>query len=148
MVSKKIKILYLISISIFITYLLLLLFNYSNISETVVSHININGKADGHSNKNSLFISTGVNLAILILIWFLIKSPQSANYPIEINDENRDSVYKKMQLFLSFVAILCTAFFSYMIFKAINKQVEYIYLIGYITITPILTVLLFKNKNA
>lgn len=148
MVSKKIKILYFISISIFITYLLLLLFNYSNISETVISHININGKVDGHSNKNSLFISTGVNLAILILIWLLIKSPQSANYPIEINDKNRDSVYKKMQLFLSFVAILTTAFFSYMIFKAINKEVEFIYLIGYITITPILTVLFFKNKNA
>jgi hypothetical protein len=52
-----------------------------------------------------------------------------------------------MQLFLSFVAILTTAFFSYMIFKAMNKQVEFIYLIGYITITPILTVLFFKNKD-
>lgn len=147
MVSKKVKILYFISISIFITYLILLLNNYSNISETVDSHININGKVDGHSNKNSLFISTGVNLAILILIWLLIKKPQSANYPIEINDDNRESVYKKMQLFLSIIALFTTAFFSYMIFKALHIEKEFLYLISYVTITPILTLVFFNTKK-
>lgn len=147
MVSKKVTLLFLINISVFITYLTLLVFNYSNISETVVSHINIYGKIDGYSNKISLFISAGINLAIVILIWFLIKRPQYANFPLEINNRNRESVYKKMQLFLSIIAILTSTSFSYMIFKAIHIEKEFIYLTLYIILTPIFALVFFKDKN-
>lgn len=147
MVSKKIKILYLISLSIFLTYLLLLFYHYSNIPQTVASHMDITGKVDGYSNKNSLLISSGVNLLILVVLGLLIKSPKSANYPIEITDENRESVYKKMQFFLSILAIITTSIFSYMVFKAIGFEKNFIYLIIYLISTPIFTLLYFGRDK-
>src|SRR6187402_2694565 len=122
MVSQKIKVLFFISLSIYFTYILLLFSHYSNIPETVASHININGKVDGYSNKNSLWISSSVNLLILGVLGLLIKSPKSANYPVVITNENRESVYKKMQFFLAIIAIITTSVFSYMVFKAIGYE--------------------------
>ncbi|GAA3755094.1 DUF1648 domain-containing protein [Flavobacterium ginsengiterrae] len=143
MVSKKIKLLYLISISIFLTYLVLLLYHYSEIAQTVASHVDITGKVDGYSSKKSLLISSGVNLLILLFIGFLVKNPQSANYPVEITDENRESLHKKMQFFLCIIAIITTSVFSYMTFKAIGMEKNFIYLILYLIIAPLITILYF-----
>jgi uncharacterized membrane protein len=146
MVSKKIKILFLISLSIFLTYILLLFYHYSSIPDVVASHIDISGKVDGYSTKNSLLISSGVNLLILVVLGLLIKSPKSANYPVEITDENRESVYKKMQFFLSITAIITTCVFSYMVFKAIGFEKNFMYLIIYLIATPIITILYFRRE--
>lgn len=147
MVSKKVKILYLISLSIFLTYLLLLLYHYSDISQTVASHIDITGKVDSYSNRISLLISSGVNLLILVFIGFLIKNPKSTNYPVEITDKNRESAYKKMQFFLCIIAIITTSVFSYMVFKAIGLEKNFIYLITYLTITPLFTIFYFERDK-
>ena len=147
MVSKKIKILFLISLSIYFTYNLLLFSHYSNIPETVASHININGKVDSYSNKNSLWISSSVNLLLLGVLGLLIKNPKSANYPVEITNENRESVYKKMQFFLAIIAIITTSVFSYMVFKAIGFEKNFIYLIIYLITAPVFTILYFKRDK-
>lgn len=145
MVSKKIKLLYLVSLSIFLTYIFILFYNYSSIPETVASHIDISGKVDAYNNKSSLFISSSVNLLILVVLALLIKSPQSANYPVEITDANRESLYKKMQFFLSITAIIITSIFSYMVFKAIGLEKKFLYLIIYLIATPISLILYFEK---
>lgn len=145
MVSKKIKLLCLISLSIFFTYILLLLYNYSSIPETVASHIDISGKVDAYSNKNSLLISSSVNLLILVVLALLIKSPKAANYPVEITDANRESIYKKMQFFLSITAIIVTSIFSYMVFKAIGLEKNFLYLIIYLIAAPFSLILYFEK---
>ncbi|SFD40505.1 DUF1648 domain-containing protein [Flavobacterium phragmitis] len=147
MVSKKIIILYLIALSIFSIYILLLFSNYSEIPETVASHIDITGKVDGYSHKNSLCISSIVNLFILVFLGLLIKNPKYANYPVELTDENRENVYKKMQLFLVVIAIITTLVFSYMIFKAIGLEKNYIYLIIYVITVPIFTIIYFGRSK-
>ncbi|WP_420842742.1 DUF1648 domain-containing protein [Flavobacterium humidisoli] len=147
MVSKKVKLLYLISISVFLTYLLLLLYHYSEIAQTVASHVDITGKVDGYSSKKSLLISSGVNLLILVFIGLLIKNPKSANYPVEITDGNRESMYKKMQLFLCLIAIITTSVFSYMVFKAIGLEKNFIYLILYLIIAPLIAILYFGRDK-
>lgn len=111
--------------------------------------MDITGKVDKYSNKNSLLISSGVNLVIIVFLGFLIKNPKSANYPVEITDKNRESVYKKMQLFLCIIAIITTSVFSYMVFKAIGLERNFIYLIIYLTITPLFTIFYFgKDKKS
>ena len=75
MVSKKIKIIFLISISIFITYLILLIQNYSEIPELITTHIDIKGQTDKQGSKNNLWIASSVNLGLLLIIGFLIKKP-------------------------------------------------------------------------
>jgi uncharacterized membrane protein len=146
MLSKKIKILYFISFSIFITYVLILYLNYSEISEIVSTHINIKGETDGYGKKNSLWITSSINLVIILVIGFLIKNPHLANYPNEITNENRESMYRKMQLFLVVLGIIATSIFSYMVFKALNYGQYFIYLVSYLIISPLITLIYFKNE--
>lgn len=52
-----------------------------------------------------------VNSGVLILMFFLIKSPKYANYPVELNDENRNSAYLKLRYFLSILSVLTSISF-------------------------------------
>jgi uncharacterized membrane protein len=146
MPSMKIKTLYFISFSVFITYVSLLYLNYSGISETISTHLNIKGETDSYGPKSSLWITSGVNLIALLFIGFLIRKPHLANYPIEITDKNRESTYRKMQLFLAILSIIMTAIFAYMIFKALNYNQLFIYLVAYLISSPLIVLIYFKNE--
>lgn len=147
MVSKKKIILYAISLSIFLIYILMLLLHYSEIPEIAASHLDIKGKVNGYSSKSSLWISSGVNLLILAVMGLLIKKPEYANYPFEITDKNRENAYKKMQLFLAVIAIITTAFFSFMVFKAVGFEKNFLYLILYAVAAPIFAVFYFRGAE-
>jgi len=147
MVSKNIKIIFLISISIFITYVIILFSNYSEISDVVNTHINIKGEVDGQGSKKNLWIASLVNLLVLSLIGFLIKKPHLANYPVEITEKNKDNIYKKMQFFLGIIAIITSASFAFMIFKATNLTDYYIYLILFLILFPLVIIYYFNKKN-
>ena len=146
MVSKKIKIIFLISISIFITYLILLIQNYSEIPELITTHIDIKGQTDEQGSKNNLWIASSVNLVLLLIIGFLIKKPHLANFPIEITEKNKDTAYKNMQIFLSILSIIISCAFAYMIFKAINYTHNYFYIMSALIFLP-LTILFFIKKK-
>lgn len=57
MVSKKIKYIYTIGISIFLIYSYFLINNYSKIADTVVTHIDYTGNPDGFGEKYHLIIA-------------------------------------------------------------------------------------------
>ena len=146
MVSKKIKIIFLISISIFITYLILLIQNYSEIPELITIHIDIKGQTDEQGSKTNLWIASSVNLGLLLIIGFLIILPHLANFPIEITEKNKDVAYKNMQIFLSILSIIISCAFAYMIFKAINYTHNYFYIMSALILLP-LTILFFIKKK-
>lgn len=146
MVSKKVKIIFFISVSIFITYLILLILNYSEIPELITTHVDITGETDRQGNKDNLWTATVVNFALLLIIGFLIKKPHLANFPIEITENNKDSAYRKMQLFLSAISILISCVFAYMIFKAINYTHYYFYIMTALIAFPLSTLLFFKKE--
>ncbi|OIV43134.1 hypothetical protein BKM63_02665 [Flavobacterium johnsoniae] len=125
---------------------MVLIENYNKISDIVPSHIDITGKIDQYSNKKSLIVITIVNIIILSFIWLLIKKPHLANYPLEITEVNKVSIYKKMQVFLAIIAIITTSAFSYLIFKTVHYENEFIYFLFYIIISPLLVLLFFNNK--
>ena len=61
MVSKKIKYIYTIGVSVFLTYAYFLISNYGKISDTVVTHIDYSGNPDGYGEKYNLIIALLVN---------------------------------------------------------------------------------------
>jgi uncharacterized membrane protein len=146
MVSKKIKMIFLISISIFITYLILLIQNYSEIPELITTHIDIKGQTDDQGGKNNLWIASSVNLGLLLIIGFLVQKPHLANFPVEITEKNKDIAYKNMQIFLSILSVIISCAFAYMIFKAINYTHNYFYIMSTLILFP-LTILFFIKKK-
>lgn len=120
MVKKNILVLFIISISILFFNCYYTFSNYSSIPNEIVTHIDINGNADAFGNKIHLIFAMIANAIFLGVIFFFIKYPKYANYPVEINEQNKDSVYYKMQLFLAVISIITSLVFSYMIFQALN----------------------------
>jgi len=149
MVSKKIKILNAISFSIVLIYSVFLFENYNNISKKVVTHINIKGEADAFGDKIHLIYATIANCIILLLILFFVYKPQYANYPVEVDNDNKEVLYKKMQFFLSIISIITSVIFSYMIFSALEPESKksFYLIIIYAIITPLVAVFLFRNKR-
>lgn len=61
-----------------------------------------------------------ITIEIVCAIGYLIGRPDILNFPIDINNNNRDSAYRKMQIFLSITAIIVSDLFSLIIFDAIG----------------------------
>ncbi len=147
MVSKKIKYIYTIGLSVFLTYTCFLIKNYSKIANTVVTHIDYSGNPDGYGEKYHLIVALAVNAVLLIVMGLLIKNPKYANYPVEITDENRNSVYEKMRYFMSFLSIVVSIIFSVMIYKAIGYKTNKVLLISISLCAPLLIVILLFKTN-
>lgn len=146
MISRKIKILYLIPYSVLFTYVMILIWHYPSIPEMVVTHIDITGKPDAFGEKYHLWIATGVNALLLLFIGLAMKNPHRANIPVEITEENKEKVYKNYQLFLSILGIITSGTFSYMIIKAIGNFEVFTYLLIYLILSPFVVLLFLKDK--
>jgi uncharacterized membrane protein len=148
MVSKKIKIVFFISISILIATIGLLLFYYNSLPDKALSHTNFKGEIDGYDDKIHLWIATAFNIFILLFIWYLIRHPEKANYPIEVTEKNKTAIYFKMRAFLSILAIIVSTVFSIMVLTSLKIEIKLIlYLLVSLISIPIIGLLFFKTKT-
>ncbi|WP_164126232.1 hypothetical protein [Sphingobacterium luzhongxinii] len=100
------------------------LFNiYNMLNDDVITHLDFSGSPDKKGEKIHLIYGLLVNLGVLILMYFLIKHPKYANYPVEINDENRSSAYLKMRYLVSILSLITSTSFLWMILIQEVKKV-------------------------
>ena len=82
-----------------------------------------------------------------MVLAFIIKNPKYANYPIEITDENRNSIYEKMRYFMAILSIVVSIIFSIMTYKAIGYETKKVLLLTIsLCVPPLILILLFKSK--
>ena len=87
---------------------------FLNLPETIPTHFNIKGIADGYGNKNDIWMLPLLNLITYLGLTLLITKvkPHHYNYPIKVTEENAPIVYGlslKMLVWLNFgIAILFT----------------------------------------
>ena len=103
------------SILLFITSSIGLAVLYHDLDDRIITHIDFSGSPDNWGDKIHLIYGLLVNVGILLILFFLIRHPRYANYPVALNDENRDSAYLKMRYFLSILAVLTSLSFLWMI---------------------------------
>ena len=84
MEKRNIIIVYLTALSVLITYTAILYINYDSIKEIIPTHINYKGNIDGYDSKYQLWIASGIKLLLLLMVGYVLKNPQKANYPVEI----------------------------------------------------------------
>lgn len=91
-----------------------LLANYSVLPETIPTHFNAAGEADGFGNKSSIFMLLAIATVFYIVLSVLNRYPHIYNYPIRITSENALRQYshatrlirwQKLGLILVFAAI-------------------------------------------
>lgn len=80
--------------------------NYKSLPQVIPTHFDVEGKADNFGNKKWFFFTPILSIIFYIGIFFLIRSPESANFPVEITDENRDVQFFIMNFFIRWLFLL------------------------------------------
>lgn len=80
--------------------------NYKSLPQVIPTHFDVEGKADNFGNKKWFFFTPILSIIFYIGILFLIRSPESANFPVEITDENRDVQFFIMNFFIRWLFLL------------------------------------------
>lgn len=85
--------------------------NYKALPQRIPTHFDVEGKADNFGNKKWFFFTPILSVIFYIGIFFLIHSPESANFPVEITDANRDVQFFIMNFFIRWLLLLVTLIF-------------------------------------
>lgn len=152
MEAKSNKIIFLVSCSILVLTILVFISYYKKIPDFIPIHRTFDGEINNYGSKNFTLITFLINAIILASIGYLINKPHVLNYPVEITEENRISVYSKMQAFLAYLAVFVSIIFAAITFSFadILSKSNFIFILAlYLTTTllPILTTKFFSKKS-
>jgi uncharacterized membrane protein len=67
---------------------------YSQLPSRIPTHFDFFGKANATGKKETLFILPGFGTAIYIALSYICKIPHLLNYPIPINTNNAEQLYR------------------------------------------------------
>jgi len=108
------------SIAILILMLIHTIIEYPNLPDTIASHFNAKGKADGFSDKAFLWFIPCLSIGMYAVLFFLNKYPHLHNYMVNITEENALKQYTFSTKVLRVVNFLIVLIFGYINFKIIE----------------------------
>lgn len=85
--------------------------NYKALPQRIPTHFDVEGKPDNFGSKKYAFFTPILSVIFYIGIFFLIRSPESTNFPVEITDANRDVQFFIMNFFIRWLLLLVTLIF-------------------------------------
>lgn len=85
--------------------------NYKALPDTIPIHFDVEGKADNFGNKKFFYLMPAVLTVIYFLFVFLLRSPESANYPVPITEENENAQFLIMGIFMRWLFLLVSLIF-------------------------------------
>lgn len=149
MKTNKHLYIFLVGISILITYAIILLVKFPNLSETIVSHINIKGETTSFGKKKELWIAIGVNFVLMLVILLSFKYPQIINFPSKPKEEAKLKVFNaKAKIWMAYLSVLVSLAFSSMIFYNLNySPISLLSLLFLVVVLPIIIIEYAHNKK-
>src|SRR5690606_8545839 len=91
------------SILLFITSSIGLAVLYHDLDDRITTRIACAGPPDNLGDIIHLIYGLLVRAGTLLLLFFLVRHPRHANYPVTLTDENNDSAYLELRYFLSII---------------------------------------------
>ena len=113
-------ILELVSATILIFIIAYTIISYSELPETIATHFNAKGEADGYSSKSTIWILAGVSVFIYALLFFINKVPHLHNYMVNITKENALKNYRLSTRMLRCTNLFCLLLFAIILYDIIN----------------------------
>lgn len=102
--------------------------HYKTLPQTVPVHFDFDGKADHFGSKKYVFLMPCFLVGIYVLFVYAVRSPESANYPVEITPENEYAQFLIMKIFMRWLYLLIVLIFfnsqDYMFRYAVNESVK------------------------
>lgn len=94
--------------------------NYSNLPDTIPTHYNGMGNADGFGNKTNILILPLIANILFVGITIINKFPHIFNYPTQITVENALRQYTNATRMLRFMKLILVILFGLITFKTIK----------------------------
>lgn len=98
----------------------LVISSYSNLPDTIPTHYNGMGKADGFGSKTNILILPMIASFLFVGITILNKFPYIFNYPVKITVENAFRQYTNMTRMLRYLKLILVMLFGLIAFKTIQ----------------------------
>ncbi|HRO76152.1 MAG TPA: DUF1648 domain-containing protein [Crocinitomicaceae bacterium] len=96
------------------------LVNYANLPDTIPTHFDYAGKADGFDDKESVFELLLVATVIFIGMTILGKFPHIFNYPTEITEENALKQYTNATRLLRYIKLIIVVVFGVITLQSVR----------------------------
>jgi len=128
-------------------------FHYNQLPNTIPTHFNASGVADGFSTRATIFLLPAVLTILYGGLTILHRYPQTFNYPVEITNENKTRQYKNAQSFLvaiKFALSLVFSLITYFSMRAAVLQQKFIpiWLLPLILVLILLPVFIFLIRSS
>ncbi|MGV8138604.1 MAG: DUF1648 domain-containing protein [Mangrovibacterium sp.] len=95
--------------------------SYSNLPETIPTHFNEEGKADGFGSKINILILPFVATILFVGMTIANKFPYIFNYPTKITEENAFRQYTHATRMIRYLKLILVVLFGLIAFKTIES---------------------------
>lgn len=103
-----------------LTIWVLVISSYSNLPDTIPTHYNGVGKADGFGSKTNILILPLITTILFVGMTILNKFPYIFNYPAKITVENALRQYTSATRMLRYMKLILVMLFGLIAFKTIQ----------------------------
>lgn len=94
--------------------------SYNNLPETIPTHFNGAGQADGFGGKGSILALPIIATILFIGMTILNNFPEAFNYPVSITQENALRQYTSATRMIRYLKLIIVIVFGLLVFKTIN----------------------------
>jgi len=95
--------------------------SYSNLPETIPTHFNGEGKADGFGSRINILALPLVATILFVGMTIVNKFPYIFNYPTKITEENAFRQYSHATRMIRYLKLILVVFFGLIAFKTIES---------------------------
>ena len=92
----------------------------SDLRETIPTHFDAAGKADGFGPKRMIWLLPLIGLGLYVMLTFINLRPHNLNYPFKITPENAERQYKTATRLVRIMKTLVMVLFAYIGYAIIN----------------------------
>ncbi|GAA5100217.1 hypothetical protein GCM10023210_38460 [Chryseobacterium ginsengisoli] len=85
--------------------------NYKTLPKTIPVHFDFDGKPDNFGSKKYSFLLPVLAVALYALFAFVVRDPESANFPVKITPENEYAQFLIMKIFIRWIYFLIMMIF-------------------------------------
>lgn len=103
-----------------LTIWVLVISSYSNLPDTIPTHYNDVGKADGYGSKTNILILQLIATILFVGMTIINKFPYIFNYPAKITVENALRQYTSATRMLRYMKLILVMLFGLIVFKTIQ----------------------------
>lgn len=99
-------------------------FHFANLPDTIPTHFNGKGVADGYGSKNTLLMLPIMGTIMCIGLFALNRVPHIFNYPVEITEENAEKQYRNGTALIRWLNLIIVWSFSFIVWRVIDSATQ------------------------